>query len=368
MSRITCAISGIRFNTSFLDSISIPHTVGYFHPIFAVEHKTLYHLYSKHCKGELTSNDSYLLFLAFLHSSGQVDWLHPVALNPNDSSTKRLIQNNLSQLISVLEKTGLISHPSFKQPSFNVTVDNCFLGQIPNWILAWESNILDFQQGRADIKTIRSLQEVENRLSHLILSGEKPERYAHVIASWAEQAADFPLDKTEGWKKTIRSCFSITKMFNTPLVELKEIKDFCECNIEVGSIHFHSLMNVLKEGIHRHVNYLGGSALALGYILLEVPPEKDTLKHRANEAKNNAELLTLAANAPESYPIESDYPTSLAFLKAKLAYRVASSIRKEEKETLPSSMSDTIPSSVEILDPIECIEEINIVDNNGDIL
>ena len=41
----------------------------------------------------------------------------------------------------------------------------------------------------------------------------------------------------------------MTKMFNTPLVLLKEIKDYCECNIEAGSIHFHTLIQVLQEGI-----------------------------------------------------------------------------------------------------------------------
>lgn len=328
MARITCAISGIRFNTSFLDDLSIPHTAGYFHPVFALTYSSLHHLYTKHTRGELSPNDSYLLFLAFLHSSDQIKWIVPASLNPNTPATRSLIENNLAQLIRVLEKTGIISHPSFKQPSFRVTAEGSFLEQVPNWIRAWGDNIEDFYTGRASIREQEDLQVMENKLSKLILSGESPEKFAHVIASWASKAAEFPPLRKDEWEKTIRSCFNITKMFNTPLSLLKEIKNYCECNIEIGSIHFHTLSHVLKEGISRHVDYLGGSSLALGYTLLETP--LSGTEREKQEAKNDAELLALVANAPETYPQQEDYPTSLEFLRAKLAYRVAVNMRKKE--------------------------------------
>jgi len=328
MARITCAISGIRFNCSYLEDISIPHTEGYFHPIFALPYTQLHRLYSQHCRMQLTSNDSYLLFMAFLHSSGKVEWKHPATLSPNDPQTKKFIENNLSQLIRVLEKTGIIRHPSFKQPSYRVTYENANLRQVPNWIKEWLDNIDDFIAGKASMREQEDLQKIENRLSYLILSGEKPERFSHVIASWANQAAEFPQDKAEDWMKTIRSCFNINKMFNTPLPVLKEIKEYCESNIEAGSIHFHTLSHVIKEGIKRHVDYLGGSSLALGYTLLPSLEDGSTDK---KDLKNAAELATLIAKAPASPPKEGDYSTSLEFLRAKLAYRVASTSQRQKE-------------------------------------
>jgi hypothetical protein len=344
--RATCAISGIRFNSSYLESVSISHKEGYFHPVFALPYRSLHHLYTKHTKGELTSNDSYLLFISFLHSSGQIEWKHPSTLNPNSSFCKKLIENNLAQLIVVLEKTAVIRHPSFSQPSFKVTLDNSRLDQIPNWIEAWQDNIDSFQKGRISQRERQSLQEVENKLSKLILSGENPEKFSHVIANWANQAAEFPEDRAEEWMKTIRSCFSINKMFNTPLALLKEIKDYCECNIEVGSIHFHTLSHVLKEGISRHVDYLGGSSLALGYTLLESPLDRSATE---SEKKNEAELLALASTAPERYPEKKDYTDSLSFLKAKLAFRVAKSIAKKAEEKVEVELDLEIPA-VSIID------------------
>lgn len=343
--RVTCAISGLRFSISYLEGVTIQHTEGYFHPVFAIPYKSLHRLYSQHCRGQLTPTDSYLLFLSFLHSTGQVNWKYPANLKPNESSTKAMIENNLSQLIAVTEKSNLIRHPSFKQPSFSVSYDNSALHQIPNWIEAWDSNIERFKLGIASVREQQELQEVENKLSYLILSGEKPERMSAVIANWASLAAEFPPDKNELYQKTIRSCFSMSKMFSTPLPLLKEIKDFCECNIEVGSIHFHSLSNVLREGIARHHDYLGGSSLATGYTMLptlrEVEPNNMEAKvSKEKTIENEKYLLSLAEAADTSLPapIQADYSSTIEYIKAKLAYRVALNLKKTEvKVTIPNA-------------------------------
>jgi hypothetical protein len=335
MARITCAISGIRFDCSFMDSISMGHDIGYYHPIFALPRKRLYSIYTAHSKGELTSTDSYLLFLSLLHSSEKVTWEHPAICKPTEQRTKQIVHNNIAQLIRVLEKTDVIKHPSFKQPHFKLTLDTAHLDQIPNWIKAWEKNIEFFNSSRVAIRQQQSLQEVENRLSLLINSGEKPEKYAYIIATWADEAANFPAEHRDIWMQTIRSCFNITKMFNTPLPLLKEIKDYCECNIEAGSIHFHALCEVLKEGISRHVDYLGGSSLALGYTLLPTLGSGSALEDRKKEAENKAEIALLVASAPTEVPDPSDYPKSLDYLKAKIAYRLSlTAIKKAKLEAI----------------------------------
>ena len=325
MARVTCAISGIRFNCDYFEHLSIPHTEGYFHPIYATPYSQLLRLYTAHTKGQLTSNDSYLLFTAFLHSSGAVHWKHPCACNPNDIKTKRLVEANIAQLIEVLEKTACIKYPAFRQPHYNVTFANSDLQSVPYWIKAWEANIEQFLYGRHTADYQDAVQKVENRLSRLILSGEKPEKYSHVIAEWACKVAEFPEELAENWKSIIRSCFSTAKMFNTSLATIKEIKDYCECNIEVGSIHFHALSEVLKEGITRHVSYLGAiNTSDLGYTLIPLDLSKID--------KNTAEIIALADKAPEKEPLESDYPTSLAFLRARLAYRVAKNLSKQSTD------------------------------------
>jgi hypothetical protein len=116
-------------------------------------------------------------------------------------------------------------------------------------------------------------------------------------------------------------------MFNISLELIKEIKDYCECNIDCDSIHFHTLSQVLREGIHRHTNYLGGGSLALGYTLLTEGTK--TPEEKIREERNKAELEQIALQATDSPPQKEDYPDSLSYIKARLAYRVAKNLDNE---------------------------------------
>jgi len=312
MSNINCAISGITFSCEHLP-ITITKGEGYFHPIFALPQKKLLPLFSEHCMGHLTHTDSYLLFLAYLHSTEQVTWRQPASCSPADPATIKLIENNLRQLIEVIELTNIILLPSFTQPSFVVDSDNSLLQQVPNWILAWDKNIADFKDGNRAIRFQESVKKLENKLSYHILSGEQPKNFSHIIASWADKAAGFPLDRSEQWQRVIRSCFNSEKMFSTPLPLLKEIKAYCEENLEVGSIHFHTLYATLKEGISRHTDFLGLSSEALGYTLLP-----------SDCSKGEAEIEVIKALATEEAPRRIDYSSDVDFLRAKLRYAVAS--------------------------------------------
>ena len=320
MAKIVCAISGIKFSCDHLP-IVLGSNIGYYHPIFALPYKKLYGLYSKHCSGHLTPTDSYLLLLAFLHSTEQIEWSVPAARNPSDSQTIHLVENNLRQLIEVVEVSNTIYVPSFKQPSFKVTIDNSSLVNLPSWIEAWEKNIELFKRGALSQRLQEDLQKVENKLSYYIKSGSSPETYSMVVASWADKAADFPREHRENWCKIIRSCFNSSKMFSTPIADLKAVKAYCEENIEAGSIHFHTLMEVLKEGISRHTDFLGMSPVALGYTLL---PE--------DSSKNDEAVAAIISAAPDSEPLRADYDSQLEYIRAKMRYRTASI---QEKKQLP---------------------------------
>ena len=329
MAKVQCAISGITFTCSH-SPIVIKACDGYFHPIFALPYRKLYGLYSKHCAGELTPTDSYLLFLAFLHSTDTVRWKHPATCSPTDPNTTYLVENNLQQLISVIESTNVIRLPSFKQPTFIVESDNASLLQIPNWILAWEDNIISFKEGYASEKTRENLVKVENKLSYYLKSGVDPKNYAHVVASWASKTAGFPPIKEEEWCKLIRSCFNSNKMFSTPIAEIREVKEYCEENIEAGSIHYHALMSTLREGAARHTNFLGlESPNALGYTLLPT-----------DSTKNQAEIEAIIAKAPSEEPIRTEYSSNLDFLRARLRYRVAQKARPKHTQDIIAIMTD----------------------------
>jgi hypothetical protein len=318
MAKLKCAISGLTIAVQHVP-IVCQESIGYYHPIFAVPRKHLYGLYSKHCSEHLTPTDSYLLFLALLHSTDKVTWTVPVTRDPTSASTATLIANNIAQLIAVIEETDCISHPSFSQPALVVSTTNSSLRDINAYIVSWKNNISRFRSGYKEAELENRLQKLENKLSHCILSGLSEERYIHVIANWAAKAAEFPREKEDSYKKIIRTCFNSDKMFSTPLSELKEVKSYCEASIEPGSIHFHKLMEVLREGITRHTNYLGMAPEVLGYKLIPVDTTKQELA-----------VEIIKTNAPTSPPVRESYSDTMSFIRAKLAFAVATASSLEE--------------------------------------
>jgi hypothetical protein len=333
MAKVTCAISGLALTVQHTEWLVVPHTNGYIHPIFSLEPKELHKLYIRHCKAQLgTTTDSYLLFLALLHSSNNIIWASPVSLNPTGLQTTVLIENNIAQLVNVLRETEAILHPKFVQPKFKVTYDNSDIAQIPNWIKAWRNNIRDFGEDIANWDEYEKLKKLTNKLTYLIKSTDSPESYAKVVADWAYKAGDFTehlgIKQAILYRDTIANSFNQAKMFSTPLHLLKDIKDHCESYIEVGSIHFHTLIQTLNTGIKKHVDYLGGTASSSEYVLLPSLSlaDKDTIQ------RNNAEISMIISTAPKDEPKLTDYDTSLAYLKAKLAYRVATSKAKNNIE------------------------------------
>jgi hypothetical protein len=324
MAMVKCAISGLTFKVSY-GPLLLNSSDGYFHPIFAAPQLKLYNLYVRHCKNQLSEVDSYLLFLSFLHATGKITWKHPATLIPG-TETNKLVENNFRQLITVTEQSNVILHPSFSQPSFVVDKDNSKLRQIPNWIAAWEDNLISFQEGYRSQRLQEDLQRVENKLSYYLASSLPPEMYSFAIANWAAKAANFPPEKTEEWKKVIRTCFNSEKIFHVKLSLIKEIKEFCEENIEAGSIHFHSLMSTLKSGMKRNLNFLGSSSFStevsiatLGYSLLPV-----------TSSKQDEEISAIILSAPTEAPKKEDYVSDLDFLRARLKFRVAQQAKNKQ--------------------------------------
>ena len=320
MTTITCAISGIKFTAPYCTNLTIPHTAGYYHPIFAASHTQLDKLYRQHVKQELTANDSYLLFLAIAHSTGLIDWQSPITSDPTDPITIRLISNKISKLISVIAKSASIKHPTFEQPTCRVNPTLCSIQRVADWIDVWQENITDFLAYRQDAAAYERLARVTNVLTLAIKSTQSLPNYTELVANWAAIAGDFPAELKQQYKEVIVSCFDSTKMFNTPISLIKEVKDYCECNIEVGSIHFHELSKALNKAVSSHIDYLGMTYKLSDYALLS---DRDTATNSASTLKTDSELAVITDHAPTSEPRECDYPSKLAYLKAKMAYRVA---------------------------------------------
>jgi len=207
--------------------------------------------------------------------------------------------------------------------------------------MAWRNNIEEFKIGIDSRSYAKRLHDTEIKLSKLIFSPSTTTDtlLCNAVANWADMCAEFPLSKKDEWKSIIRKCYNMGAMFSTSKDELKALKEYCEENIEAGSIHFHTLMKTLRVGIANHDNFLGLGSLDSptkhpGYILLDEDIDLDGIK-RGEET-----LLSVIASAPTEEPQQCDYPTKLAYLKARLAYQA--SMRMIERDATIAMLNNSV--------------------------
>lgn len=317
MAKILCAISGVEFECSYLP-ISL-HSREYAHPIFALPQKKLLGLYQKYRHNELDSTSSYLVFLAYLHSTDLIDWRVPAKRTP---FTESLIANNFDSLVSVIEKMNVIRNPSVEFSKIAINSTTCDLSTVEYWIAAWESTYEDFTSGYATAKHKADLHSLESKLEYLCKDVNRSETlFATRIAEWAAKAGDFPkfaisyngkqIPLYEYWKLIIRKCVNQESIFQIPSSDLQELIEHCEIYIDAGSIYGHALFKILKEGREKQKDFLG-----LGDFNF-------TILEKGDDSVEAANKLAIITNAPESEPIRIQYPSQFAYLKAKLAWDMA---------------------------------------------
>ena len=318
MARITCNRSGITFNC---DHLPISLCNGeYSHPVFFLPQKKLLGLYQKYRHEELGEVDSYLVFLAYLNSTGLLEWRVPARFTERSS---QLVANNFDSLVSICEKMNRLSiQKHFAHIS--ISPETSSLGNVHYWILSWESTFEEFSTNNAAIKAKKEILELEDRLEHLCKDANRNEiMFASRLASWAEKAGNFPrfpvtvagntTTCAEYWKALIRKCVKAESIFAVPSSDLLELQDHCQDNIDAGTIYGFNLFKILKEGIHKQASFLG-----LGNIEFKILPSNSSV-----ESANKEAIIASVTEIEEPNPL--NYPSRFAYLKAKMAWELKQS-------------------------------------------
>jgi len=340
MAKVLCQISGLEFKC---EHFPIYIERDYAHPIFVASQKKLLTTITKWASGELTETDSYLLFLALLNSTSLVEWRVPVK---RIATTSSLIANNMESLAKVIGKINVIKHPAFVLPKFVVSQDTCTLENVHYWIESWNSCILDFQSGYKSLSVSRDIESREKALEKLIKNSTKDiSLYSHILADWAELAGDFPkftvttpsgevMACSDYWKSLIRKCCNSEKIFLSSEKDLRELITHCEENILHGSIYSHSLMSLLRAGLDRKMNYLGTGETDLASLSYRIISPESTIE--------DANKMAMINSAPEAAPALEDYPSKIAYLRAKVKWDMKQEFEKQTNESSLTSPEGTL--------------------------
>lgn len=302
--KVTCSYSGVEFSIAEFHCLPATPAGTHIHPVFSLDNKAIETLYTAYLNGQLSDTESYLLLITLLDRTSLMLYRHPIAPGNHYPQLTALY---IERLYSISIRLQAIHHPDFMAPKVIISEENCDLINIKEWLIIWEKAYQDFRDGQAESAYRDSLQKKENALAKFIKSPQiPPEKYAHVLADWACLAANFPPEYAEYWKELIVSCYDFGKIISTQQIHLEDLIEYCEENIDeysCGSIFSNALFNCLQEGLSSLNDFY-----SVGFSVLDSSQsEQDT-------------LIKIISNAPDKEPIKTDYPSSFAYLKAKMAW------------------------------------------------
>lgn len=334
--KILCAYSSLEFSCDHFPLTL--HSRESYHPIFNVPQKTLIAQLGKWSGNELTSIDSYLLFLAILRSSDLVDFRVPAIRTP---LTDQIIAQNMESLCKIIFRLNTVHSPSTVFPRYVISPETKSLSNVHYWIQNWKNAYQDFLDGYTSAHESQKLIHREAALSRLIRNPHKPlSSYSSQIAEWASIAGGFPEFKlldplsppsrareitcADYWKHIISLSAREEQIFSIPRKDLEELLEHCEESIPIGSIFSNALFKILRGALERQKNFLGLGDLDIGKSTFEILNDSDSTE--------SANLRAMIQAAPESEPKPEQYPSKFAYIKAKLRWETAKKYTPKPEE------------------------------------
>lgn len=320
MSQFTCYKSGLALTVP-LFSISLPASAHYQHPIFSLSQKQLMSMIPR--QSSYTPEEQYLYFLALLDSTELVHWKHNAQLTTESLAVAYQFSN---QLIQLLGQINIIKHPAFACPQLVIYKENANLSSVSGFLHGLESAIQDWKSAYRSVSLSAKLARRKEVLEYWIKDPQKDMlKFSYILADWASLALQFPTHQYKNksitcsayWQQIIVACCSNSRIFEIPTADLLALIDYCEVNIEQGSIYSHALLSHLYTGRDKQKDFLGFGQVT--YTVLTSGTSIET-----------ANKLAIISNAPTTQPIPDQYPSKLSYLKAKLAYDMAIKAKLEE--------------------------------------
>lgn len=322
---LICAYSGLQFDCEYFPgSLYGPEIC---HPVFQFPQRKLLTYLPKWFSGELTDTDSYLLFIAILHSTDLVHFRLPVKRTTKSAS---IVAKFMHPLADITQKINTVSRAESYFPHYVISADTNDLSNVHHWIENWKDKYDEYHSGaaRSSAHDMSKIIRREASLERLIKNPHKPiSAYASELARWAATAGNFPefsvLSRLTGqhitcsdyWIDIITRCASDSEVWRINDNDLFELLEHCRREIPAGSIFSSALFRLLQKAETKITNFMGlGDLDAQRGTIIVLHP---------SDSVEDANMQTLISQAPENEPKLSDYPTKFQYTRAKLRWDMA---------------------------------------------
>lgn len=258
-------------------------------------------------------------------------------------STDSIVAQNMEPLLRIANILQMVNHPAFVLPSFVISPETASLANIPHWIDIWLDCYKQFQSGNKAAALHDRIVRREQAMERMIKDSTKnPANYATQLAEWASLAGSFPIGDTpvagklvslaEYWKSIIRKAARGEAIFEIDDGDLAELIEHCEDTIAANhaSIYSQKLMVVLRDAAESKRNFLGLNDFDIRTSTYRILSATDTIE--------NANIMAMIDSAPLAQPIETNYPSKIAFLRAQFRWKAAQ-IHGQQLESEASAIS-----------------------------
>jgi hypothetical protein len=280
------------------------------HPIFELPLQQLEDLRAS------TNSDSehYLLVLAFLNSSTLVEFRTPAKFSTLS------VQNAITHLepLAWAARTVLeFPKPSEAFPRLVIDESTADLSTLGTWLGLLKDSFAELSRAARVKSETKVLETLEEYLDRVPASPSK-------LADWAAIVGKFPKDKLPEWKSLIRKAVE-GSLKESP----EELIRFCELQIPIDSVYAIDLMKHLR-GVEDSVlegfgcGWQKPVAAGVRYQILE-PRERNERSESGpgpgTVLGSSPGTLGVASSVPTvPEPKKSQFPTLLAYMKAKTAW------------------------------------------------
>lgn len=346
--KVTCRYSGVQFQTQGFGRFSATSH----HPLFELPiERLLRDVLPLYLQGRLPEPETRVFYCALLKHSGLVLFEHHAA------PSLRTINSTIQALVRTLDWTTTRT-TSFKLPSYRVTKDNCALRNIMQWINSWNDAKTTMSVRQSVIEEHDAALLRKDTLHKLINSAyKKTEDYAAKLGRYVVETCGLQ-------EKEAESCITIFKLREPavfsydaePIIKLLAVMeqklDLVEDLIARKAMqHIKRQAFKNKAGILYELEDLEENEVALVLSREKGTPYIMLTRHERMQQE-------VAETAPTQEPVESAFPTRVAYLVARAKWNTALSIKakleenkREQAQATTTEHSSAVLEDKTLLDP-----------------
>lgn len=256
--KCTCTISGIAWNAEYISANTMQP-----HPFFSLANKKIPAMLSLWQSGKLSDPETHLLFCRLLLDTEHVSFSYPLFLSPE----MLMVENAQMERLAKLTYSGSFQKENIELPALLISKQNQDISQI---VGIWEEELESYRISAMIARQQHEIRAMLTRVQRAFASPLMKQR-KNVIVKWMLKCCTLPeflirhpitsnqVSCKDYWIEILCKAIDGDHMLSYPEKDIAEFKEHLEENLPLNYAQEFSLLEELRQAIHRKQNYFGYS-------------------------------------------------------------------------------------------------------------